>query len=177
MLIAAPGSVSLALNLCGARQRTAVHNYAGWYYSSGLLHWADRERTTDFVISHAATSRSRYAPGSDQGERLDDYKTGTVVLVGRLVGSNLVLPDHWQSGDLLLPARLPAVLRGHRLKVDTDAGHSDLGILRAREPIATEIARGPAFVPAGGPPSKTGSVKRLSRRRRAFRFLAGRRHG
>jgi hypothetical protein len=29
-------------------------------------------------------------------------------LVGPLAGSNLGLPDHWQSGDFLPPARLPA---------------------------------------------------------------------
>ena len=38
--------------------------------------WADRERTADLVVSHAATYQLRYAPRSDQGECLNDYKPG-----------------------------------------------------------------------------------------------------
>ncbi len=42
----------------------------------GFVTWADGKQTTDLAVSHAATCQSRYAPGPDQGERLDDYKPG-----------------------------------------------------------------------------------------------------
>ena len=42
----------------------------------GFVTWANREHTTDLVVSHAATCQSRYVRGPDQGKRLDDYKPG-----------------------------------------------------------------------------------------------------